>query len=251
MKLPASDVAIVLGSGLSTVAARLAPGEPIPYSQLDGFPVSGVPGHEGSLRVGENSGHRVLVFGGRVHMYEGHDAETVVIPVRQAIAAGCGTIILTNAAGSIPEWLRAGDLCLISDHLNLTGSNPLRGPEPDPTWRFIDMVDAYDPRLRALAREVDPNLKEGVYAGLPGPTYETPAEVKMLRTLGADMVGMSTVLETIAARHMGAKVLGFSVITNKAAGLTGDPVTHEEVMEMGKNVGERLGNVIQGVLERL
>lgn len=251
MKLPPAEVAVVLGSGLSDVATKLVDAPGIPYSDIDGFPVSTVVGHSGTLHAGSAGGREVLVFAGRVHLYEGHDVNTVVTPIRMAIASGCRTIILTNAAGWISDHLSTGDICVISDHLNLTGMNPLTGPEPDATKRFIDMTNAYDRKLCALAHDVDPDLKDGVYGGLTGPTYETPAEVKMLRTLGADMVGMSTVLETIAARHAGARVLGISVLTNKAAGSTGEPVFHDEVTEMGLRVSGRLAKLVAGVLSRL
>jgi purine-nucleoside phosphorylase len=207
----AVDVAVVLGSGWAPAAAEL--GEP------------SAAGHGGqvlSLTVG---GKRVLVLLGRIHAYEGHDLRHVVHPVRTACAAGARSVVLTNAAGGLREDHSVGQPVLISDHVNLTARSPLVGAQ------FVDLVDAYSPRLRALARDVDPSRAEGVYAGLPGPHYETPAEIRMLRTLGADLVGMSTVHETIAARAAGAEVLGVSLVTNLAAGMTGEPLNHEEVLE--------------------
>lgn len=250
MDLSSSDVAVVLGSGLSQVASDLVPAQPVPYTDL-GLPSSGVPGHEGRLYAGRIEGKRVLAFAGRAHLYEGHDARTVTRAVRGAAEAGCRTVILTNAAGGVDPGLRPGDLCVITDHLNLTGTNPLIGTAPEVARNFLDMTDAYDPGLRGVALEVDPALREAVYAGLPGPSYETPAEVRMLRTLGADLVGMSTVLEAIAARREGARVLGLSLVTNVAAGLSNDPVDHDAVTSIGEAGGARLGRLLRGVIERL
>jgi purine-nucleoside phosphorylase len=188
---------------------------------------------------------RVLVLLGRIHAYEGHDLRHVVHPVRTACAAGARTVVLTNAAGGLREDFQVGQPVLISDHLNLTARSPLTGAH------FVDLVDAYAPRLRTLARDVDPTLADGVYAGLPGPQYETPAEIRMLRTLGADLVGMSTVHETIAARAAGAEVLGVSMVTNLAAGMTGLPLSHEEVLEAGRQSATRMGSLLAEVLARL
>ena len=242
----AHDVAVVLGSGWAPAAAQL--GDPvavIPMAQLPGFTPPSAAGHGGqalSLRIGA---HRVLVLLGRIHAYEGHDLRHVVHPVRTACAAGVGTVVLTNAAGGLRSDFAVGDPVLISDHLNLTARSPLVGAE------FVDLVDAYSPRLRALAAEIDPGLAEGVYAGLPGPHYETPAEIRMLRTLGADLVGMSTVHETIAARAAGAEVLGVSLVTNLAAGMTGQPLSHAEVLEAGRRSATRMGALLSAVIERL
>ncbi|MGH2730657.1 MAG: purine-nucleoside phosphorylase, partial [Actinomycetota bacterium] len=208
------QVAVVLGSGLSAVAESLTHGTRTPYAEIESMPPTTVPGHEGALYSGEVSGVPTLAFAGRLHLYEGHDARVVTQPIRLAADAGCETIVLTCAAGAINPKLEVGAPCLISDHINLTGANPLKG-EP----HFLDLSNLYDAELRALARSADPDLKEGVYAGLVGPTYETPAEVRMLATLGADLVGMSTVLEAIAARAFGARVLGIAVVSNLAAGL--------------------------------
>jgi purine-nucleoside phosphorylase len=196
--------------------------------------------------VVEAGGRRALVFLGRTHLYEGRGVEPVVHGVRTALAAGVRTVVLTNAAGGLrPERQQVGDPVLISDHLNLTGANPLTGA------RFVDLTEAYSSRLRALAREVDPTLADGVYAAFRGPTYETPAEIRMLRTIGADLIGMSTVLETIAAREDGADVLGISLVTNIAAGLTGQPLDHEEVLAAGRAAAERMGHLLATVISKL
>jgi purine-nucleoside phosphorylase len=242
----AHDVAIVLGSGWAPAVDQL--GDPVavvPIAELPGFTPPAAEGHHGqmlSLRLGER---RVLVFVGRIHAYEGHDLRHVVHPVRAACAAGARTIVLTNAAGGLREDFAVGQPVLISDHLNLTGRSPLVGAH------FVDMVDAYSPRLRAIAREIDPALAEGVYAGLSGPQYETPAEIRMLRTMGADLVGMSTVHETVAARAAGAQVLAVSLVTNFAAGMTGQPLSHDEVLEAGRQSATLMGSLLAGVISRL
>jgi purine-nucleoside phosphorylase len=240
------DVAVVLGSGWAPAAAQLgAPTAVLPVAELPGFTPPTADGHGGevlSVRTGE---HRVLVFVGRVHAYEGHDLSHIVHPVRVACAAGARTVVLTNAAGGIRADFAVGQPVLISDHLNLTARSPLVGAQ------FVDLVDAYSPRLRALAREVDPGLAEGVYACLPGPHYETPAEIRMLRALGADLVGMSTVHETIAARAAGAQVLAVSLVTNPAAGVTGQPLNHEEVLAAGRQSATRTGSLLASVISRL
>ncbi|OAN36245.1 purine-nucleoside phosphorylase [Mycolicibacterium iranicum] len=245
----AHDVAVVLGSGWAPAAAQIGeaghPGAIVPMAELPGFTPPSAQGHGGqvlSLRVGP---HRVLVLVGRIHAYEGHDLRHVVHPVRTVCAAGVHTVVLTNAAGGLRSEFSVGEPVLISDHLNLTARSPLVGAQ------FVDMVDAYSPRLRALAREIDPSLAEGVYAGLPGPHYETPAEIRMLRTLGADLVGMSTVHETIAARAAGADVLGVSLVTNLAAGMTGQPLSHDEVLEAGRQSATRMGSLLSSVISRL
>ena len=237
---------VVLGSGWGPAAAELgATTAVLPVAELPGFTPPTAEGHGGevlSVRTGE---HRVLVFVGRVHAYEGHDLSHVVHPVRVASAAGARTVVLTNAAGGIRADFAVGQPVLISDHLNLTARSPLVGAQ------FVDLVDAYSPRLRALAREVDPGLAEGVYACLPGPHYETPAEIRMLRTLGADLVGMSTVHETIAARAAGAQVLAVSLVTNPAAGVTGQPLNHEEVLAAGRQSATGTGSLLASVISRL
>jgi purine-nucleoside phosphorylase len=244
-------VAVALGSGLSDVAGALVEGDPIPYTAIEGMPVSAVEGHEGSLYHGDIDGVPSLVFAGRVHLYEGHDAHVVTHWVRAAVEAGCDTIVLTNAAGGLRLELEVGAPCLISDHINLTGANPLLGPNDDSVGpRFLDQSEVYDAELRVRAKEIDGDLAEGVYAGLLGPTYETPAEVRMLATVGADLVGMSTVLEAIQARYLGARVLGISVVTNRAAGL-GPPLSHEEVGAAGRKAAERLERILRGVIRSL
>jgi purine-nucleoside phosphorylase len=240
------DVAVTLGSGWAPAVAAL--GDPVavvPMAELPGFTPPTAQGHGGellSLRIGD---HRVLVFIGRIHAYEGHDLRHVVHPVRAGCAAGAKTVVLTNAAGGLREDFAVGQPVLISDHLNLTARSPLVGAE------FVDLVDAYSPRLRAIAHEIDPSLAEGVYAGLPGPQYETPAEIRMLRILGADLVGMSTVHETIAARAAGAQVLAVSLVTNLAAGMTGRPLSHDEVLEAGRQSATRMGSLLSAVIARL
>jgi purine-nucleoside phosphorylase len=239
------DVAIVLGSGWSPAVAALgSPTVVLPQAEVPGFAPPTAVGHTGellSVRVGE---HRVLVLVGRVHAYEGHDLCHVVHPVRAACAAGVRIVVLTNAAGALRPDMAVGQPVLISDHLNLTARSPLVGA------RFVDLTDAYAPRLRELARRAEPELTEGVYAGLPGPHYETPAEVRMLRMLGADMVGMSTVHETIAARAAGAEVLGVSLVTNLAAGIAGHPLSHAEVLAAGAASATRMGTLLADVVAR-
>jgi purine-nucleoside phosphorylase len=239
------DVAIVLGSGWSPAIAALgSPTAALPQADLPGFAPPTAVGHAGellSVGIGE---HRVLVLAGRLHPYEGHDLQHIVHPVRAACAAGARIIVLTNAAGGLRADLHVGQPVLISDHLNLTARSPLVGPQ------FVDLTDAYSPRLRALARETDPQLAEGVYAGVPGPHYETPAEIRMLRVLGADLVGMSTVHETIAARAAGAEVLGVSLVTNLAAGITGEPLSHAEVLAAGAASATRMGTLLADVISR-
>ncbi|MDQ3662543.1 MAG: purine-nucleoside phosphorylase [Actinomycetota bacterium] len=245
-------VAVVLGSGLSSLAASLAGGEPIPYSGIPGMPVSTVQGHEGALYAGGIGGASTLAFAGRVHLYEGRSEAEVTFAVRLAAELGCEVAVLTNAAGGINRDLPVGAPSLISDHLNLTGTNPLIGPNDDAVGpRFLDLTEVYDAGLRTLAGSVDPELRAGVYAGLVGPTYETPAEVRMLGTMGADLVGMSTVLEAIVARYLGVRVLGISVVTNPAAGLTPEPLSHEEVAAASRRAADRLESLLRGMLERL
>jgi purine-nucleoside phosphorylase len=248
------DVAVVLGSGWGVAAEGL--GETVaevPLADVPGFPAPTVAGHGAAVRSVRVGDLRALVFLGRVHLYEGHGAATVVHGVRTAVLSGCGVIVLTNAAGSLREDLAVGTPVLLADHLNLTGASPLVGPAPPVEHgpRFADLTVAYSPRLRDLAREVEPDLPEGVYAALLGGAYETPSEVRMLRLLGADLVGMSTALETIAARHMGAEVLGVSLVTNLAAGLGLTALDHDEVLAAGAAAGERMARLVRGVLERL
>lgn len=240
------DIAVVLGSGWAPALSALGePSASVPMADLPGFTPPTAAGHGGQVHSVTVGTHRVLVLVGRIHAYEGHDLRHVVHPVRTACASGAGIVILTNAAGGLRPDHSVGQPVLISDHLNLTARSPLVGAQ------FVDLVDAYAPRLRAIAREIDPALAEGVYAGLPGPHYETPAEIRMLRTLGADLVGMSTVHETIAARAAGAEVLGVSLVTNLAAGMTGQPLSHDEVLEAGRQSAARMGALLAGVIARL
>jgi purine-nucleoside phosphorylase len=240
------DVAIVLGSGWAPAVSALGrPTAILPMAEIPGFTPPSAPGHTGQALSVVIGSHRVLVLAGRVHAYEGHDLQHVVHPVRTACAAGARVVVLTNAAGAVREDLAVGQPVLITDHLNLTARSPLVGAQ------FVDMVDAYAPRLRTLARQAEPGLAEGVYAGLPGPHFETPAEIRMLRTMGADLVGMSTVHETIAARAAGAEVLGVSLVTNMAAGITGEPLSHLEVLEAGAASAARMGSLLADVVARL
>ncbi len=240
------DVAVVLGSGWAEAVAALgSPTAALPQAEVPGFAPPSAVGHTGELLSVPIGAHRALVLVGRVHAYEGHELRHVVHPVRAACAAGARVVVLTNAAGGLRPDLAVGRPVLISDHLNLTARSPLIGP------RFVDLTDAYAARLRRLAREADPELTEGVYAGLPGPHYETPAEIRMLRTLGADLVGMSTVHETIAARAAGAEVLGVSLVTNLAAGLGGEPLSHAEVLAAGAASARRMGALLAGVIARI
>jgi len=239
------DVAIVLGSGwVPAVDVLGAAGADFPVTDLPGFLPPAVEGHAGRIRSLEVEGKRVLAFLGRTHLYEGRGVEPVVHGVRVAAAAGCRVIILTNACGGLRPGLAVGDAVLLRDHLNLTARTPLVGP------RFVDLSDVYSARLRTLVKEVAPELPEGVYAQFPGPQYETPAEVRMAGILGADLVGMSTVLEAIAAHAEGCEVLGISLIPNLAAGL-GDPLDHEEVLEVGRASATRMGELLAQVIPKL
>ncbi|GAA0387831.1 purine-nucleoside phosphorylase [Acrocarpospora corrugata] len=242
------DVALVMGSGW--VPAADAIGETlaeVPVTELPGFLAPAVAGHAGKIRaVRTESGLHALIFLGRTHLYEGRGVEPVVHNIRTAAATGVRTVVLTNAAGGLrPETQRVGEPVLISDHINMTGANPLTGST------FLDLTDVYSPRLRVLAREADPSLAEGVYVAFRGPTYETPAEIRMLRVLGGDMIGMSTVLEAIAAREAGAEVLGISLVTNPGAGLVGEPLNHEEVLAVGKATAKRMGVLLSEVVNKL
>ena len=244
-KLDNHEFAVVLGSGWRPAADVI--GEiraEVPIAGLPGFAPPSVIGHGGSIQSITVQDRRVLVLLGRTHGYEGHGVTKVVHGVRTAIAAGARVIVLTNAAGGLRQGMRVGDPVLISDHLNLTGTTPLTGAQ------FLDLTDLYSPRLRGLAQQVDPTLTEGVYAGLSGPQFETPAEIRMLRTLGADLVGMSTVLEAIAARAGEAEVCGLSLVTNLAAGITGEPLNHVEVIEAGKAAAARMGALLRELIAR-
>lgn len=249
-------IAVILGSGLGDLADQLAGATAIPYGEIPHFAETTVVGHRGRLVCGRLGETWVWAQQGRFHYYEGWTMADVVRPVRVLRRLGVDVFIITNAAGGINPAFSPGDLMLIADHLNLTGTNPLLGPNEDAFGpRFPDMTQAYDSELRALAHRVtaglDLELREGVYAGLTGPTFETPAEIRMLRMLGADAVGMSTVAEVIAARHMGARVLGISCISNMAAGMLPEPLNHEEVLATGKRVAHAFGRLVAGVVAEL
>ncbi len=248
------EVVVTLGSGLSFLGDRMQGANHIPYDEIPHFPASSVPGHSGKAVAGQMGGRRVLLLCGRVHLYEGHTPQAICHATRSAILAGAEDVILTNAAGAVwPHWA-AGDIMLMRDHLNLQGTNVLCGPE-DPRLgaRFIDMTEPYDSvvrgRIKVWARGQQLTMREGVYAGLLGPSYETPAEVRMLRRMGADAVGMSTVQETIAARQLGARVIGLSVLTNLAAGVSPTQLSHDEVKETAARVQEPFAKLIQKVVE--
>ena len=240
------DVAVVMGSGWAPAADAFGPASgSIAIGELPGFAAPTAVGHGGevrSVRVGDRG---VLLFLGRTHYYEGRGVDPVVHGVRTAAAAGVKTVVLTNASGGLAPDHRVGQAVIISDHLNLTARSPLVGAD------FVDLTDLYSARLRTLARELDPGLTEGVYAQLPGPHYETPAEIRMLRTLGADLVGMSTALEAIAARAAGLEVFGLSMVTNAAAGITGEKLDHAEVLAAGKAAAGRLGQFLVDLIGRL
>ncbi|HEY4238481.1 MAG TPA: purine-nucleoside phosphorylase [Kofleriaceae bacterium] len=252
----APQVGLILGSGLGAFADGLEDAKAIDYSELPGFPASHVVGHKGRLVIGTRKGARCVAMQGRVHMYEGHPAQTVAFPARVLVALGAKVIIVTNAAGGLnPTW-QPGTLMLIRDHIDMLRDHPLRGPNDDRLGpRFPDMTTAYAPELRELVRGVAKSagiaLQEGVYVAMPGPTYETPAEVKMLQTLGADATGMSTVPEVIVARHMGARCIGVSCITNQAAGITGQPLSHDEVTETANRVHSTFVKLLDSVLGAL
>jgi purine-nucleoside phosphorylase len=240
------DVALVMGSGWVPAADELGAAEhELSITDLPGFPAPAVAGHAGKVRSVRIGGVRALIFLGRNHLYEGKGVATVVHGVRTAVAAGCKTIVLTNGCGGLRVGMRPGQPVLISDHINLTATSPIVGAN------FVDLTDLYSPRLRALCKEVDETLEEGVYVQFPGPHYETPAEIGMVRAIGGDLVGMSTTLEAIAAREAGAEVLGISLVTNLAAGMTGEPLNHEEVLEAGRDSAARMGSLLAQVLNRL
>lgn len=244
------EVGIVLGSGLGGLADDLEDATAIPFADLPGWPAATAPGHVGRLLVGRLAGRPVVMLQGRFHLYEGNDPGLVVQPVLLFRALGARVVILTNAAGGLDPSFGPGTLMLMSDHINLTGKTPLLGQNADELGpRFPDMTDAWSPRLRtrlraaAVAEGVE--LAEGIYVGLLGPSYETPAEVRMLAGLGGDAVGMSTVLECVAARWVGLEVCGVSLVTNAGAGYSGEPLTHEEVLAAGAEAGPRLARVIR------
>ncbi|MBU5345426.1 purine-nucleoside phosphorylase [Paenibacillus lautus] len=250
------QVGLILGSGLGVLAELIENPVSIPYTDIPHFPVSTVEGHEGELLLGTIHDRPVVLMKGRFHMYEGYGPEVTAFPVRVMKELGVKSLLVTNAAGGINTSFEPGDLMLISDHLNMTGTNPLIGPnDPELGVRFPDMSQAYSRQLRQLAKEVAVGqgiaLREGVYAGLLGPTYETPAEIVMLRTLGADAVGMSTVSEVIVARHAGLEVLGISCISNMAAGILDQPLSHDEVMETAEKVREKFLALVMAIIPKM
>lgn len=256
------EIAIILGSGLGGVAATLSESVAVPYEQIPHFPTSSVVGHAGKLHLGLLSGVPVAVMQGRVHAYEGYTPAEIAFPTRVLSLLGCRTLIVTNAAGAVNLAMPTGSLAVLTDHINLTGINVAAGPNearfstgPGTAERFFDMSDAYSPRLRALAHaEADRlgiPLHEGVYLAVLGPSFETPAEIRAFRTLGADLVGMSTVHEVILARHMGLEVLGFSLVTNPAAGVSAEPVDHNDVLRVGERAAAQLAHLLQQLLPRL
>jgi purine-nucleoside phosphorylase len=242
----AHDVAVVMGSGWAPAADAFGAADAsVAIGELPGFAAPTAVGHGGEVRSVRVGDRRVLLFLGRTHLYEGRGVEPVVHGVRTAAAAGVGTVILTNAAGGLAPDHRVGQAVIIADHLNLTARSPLVGAE------FVDLTDLYSARLRSVARGLDPQLTEGVYAALPGPHYETPAEIRMLGTLGADLVGMSTALEAIAARAAGMEVFALSMVTNAAAGITGEKLDHQEVLAAGRAAAGRLGQFLVEFIGRL
>ncbi|SMO40967.1 purine-nucleoside phosphorylase [Melghirimyces algeriensis] len=248
------DIGLVLGSGLGILAEEIENKEAITYSDIPHFPVSTVEGHAGRLVIGKLESQSVVAMQGRFHFYEGYSMQEVTFPIRVMKSLGVKTLVVTNAAGGINKTFDAGDFMLINDHINMMFTNPLIGPN-HPEWgvRFPDMSEAYDPGYRQLAKRVAAYhhipLKEGVYLGSTGPSYETPAEIRMFRTLGADAVGMSTVPEVIVARHAGMRTLGISCITNLAAGILPQPLSHDEVMETAERVKPRFIQLVKGIVK--
>jgi purine-nucleoside phosphorylase len=251
-----SKIGVILGSGLGSFADTLEQRVETPYSQLPGWPASTVGGHAGRLVAGRLGDTEVIVAAGRAHLYEGYTAQQVAYPIRELARRGVTSLVVTNAAGGVNMSYKPGDLVLISDHINLLGANPLTGPNDESFGpRFPDMSEAYSREYREIAKQAGAalglTLKEGVYAALSGPSYETPAEIRYLRTIGADLVGMSTVPEVIAANHMGIKVLGISCVTNMAAGILPQKLTYSEVIETGERVKDTLAALMRAVLPRL
>jgi purine-nucleoside phosphorylase len=252
----APTIGLVLGSGLGAFAERLHDPVAIDYGDIPHFPVSAVAGHAGRLVLGELHGKTIAAMQGRVHYYEGHELSRVTFPIRTLALLGCKTFILTNAAGGVNPKYMPGELVVISDHLNLLGASPLRGEHDERLGpRFPDMTHAYAPELRDLAKRsgvaIGVTLREGVYAAMLGPQYETPAEVRMLRIMGADLTGMSTVPETIVANHMGARVLGISCVTNMAAGITGAKLSHDEVTDTARRARATFERLLDEIVKGL
>ena len=250
------DLALILGSGLGEFAATLTGAVAVPYAEVPHWPVSSVVGHPGRLVVGTSAGKRVAALAGRVHAYEGHPPDAVAFATRVMGRLGVKQLILANAAGGVNTGFSQGTLMIIDDHINLLGANPLAGENDDRFGpRFPDMTEVYSTRLRAVADEAAAakglSVTHGVYAALLGPSYETPAEIRYLRTIGADAVGMSTVPEALAARHMGLEVLGLSCITNMAAGVLPEPLDHDDVLETTRRVRGAFTTLLEGIIERL
>lgn len=254
--LPPAEVGVVLGSGIGPLVQMLEEPQSLDYTQIPHFPAPTVPGHNGKLVWGRVQGRTVYAFSGRFHYYEGHAPETVILPMRVLQRLGVGSVVLTNAAGGINTSFRPSDLMLITDHINLTGYNPLRG-EHAPEWgqRFPDMCYAYDKEygtlLLKIAQEMGILLHQGVYCGLAGPNFETPAEIRMLRILGADAVGMSTVPEVLAAHQMGLRILAVSCITNMAAGILEQPLSHEDVNVASQQAEQTFSALIEAFIKRM
>ena len=257
LDIATAEVGVVLGSGLGGVADRLEAARSVPYASLPGFPETTVAGHPGRLVAGTVAGKTVLLLCGRVHGYEGYSPCEIGFGIRVVAALGARTLIVTNAAGGVDPTLPPGEIVAISDHINLTGISALTGPNDERLGpRFVDMTDAYDPKLRAIAGVAAPaaigrELREAIYAGMAGPAYETPAEVRLLRTLGAGLVGMSTVHEVIAARHAGVAVLGLSLVANPAAGVKPGPLRHEDVTRAAAAGADAMGNLIVSIVAAL
>jgi purine-nucleoside phosphorylase len=251
------SVAIILGSGLGRFADQVTGATRIPYAEIPGWERSTAPGHSGELVVGTLGGKRVAVMKGRLHYYEGYDMAAVAFPVRVFKAWGIDTLIVTNACGGLNPKFKAGDLMVLSDHINFMPANPLRGPNDESLGpRFPDMVGTYTEELRAIAKTVDADLREGIYVAVPGPNFETPAELRMLRGFGADAVGMSTVPEVIAARHLGMRILAIATVTDMATGIPNqlgqiEHVTGEQVIAVAERAGARLGALVTGVVAKL
>jgi len=250
------EIGLIMGSGLGVLGDYIENASTIPYDDIPHFPVSTVEGHAGELLIGSFAGRQVVLMRGRFHMYEGYGPELTAFPVRVMKELGASSLLVTNAAGGVNLGYEAGNLMLISDHLNLTGKNPLIGPNDNELGvRFPDMSEAYSKRLRSIAKKIAEEqgitLREGIYAGLLGPTYETPAEIKMLRTLGADAVGMSTVAEVIAARHAGMEVVGISCISNMAAGILDQPLSHAEVIETTERVKNQFLALVNSLIGQI
>lgn len=247
-------IGVILGSGLGGLAKDVEDAARIPYADIPGFERSTAPGHAGELVVGKLSGKDVAVMNGRLHYYEGYDIAAIGFPVRVLRVWGVRTLIITNACGGLNPSFKTGDLMVINDHINFMGVNPLRGPNDEKLGpRFPDMVGTYTEALRKIAHEVDGDLREGIYIAVAGPNYETPAELRMMRGLGADAVGMSTVPEVLVARHMGMDILAIATVTDMATGIPGqiEHVTAESVLAVANQAGKRLGELVKGVIGRM